>query len=250
MKIHTTYLITNVVNKKMYVGVTSATKETRWKFHVYESKAGINTVLNRAILHYGEEKFVVTEIEQKNTIEESHESEKKYIKEYKTFYIFGFGYNMTTGGDGVPNFFVTEELRNRFRMNAARKDSPLRTPEARRKNGLTRKGDKHYVHKFSLEKRREKILCMETPEAVAKRAGDNHYRRKPGWKLDEKVASKQAEKCRQLKIDRAAVRNECLALMKLYNVHLDLPSHGNSGSIDFWTKNIFKVQLLAANVIL
>lgn len=250
MKIHTTYLITNTANGKKYVGVTSTTKEIRWKFHVYEAKSGINTVLNRAILHYGEEKFTLSEIELKNSIEESFESEKKHIKEYKTFYIFGFGYNMTTGGDGVPNYIMSEETRNKHRLNWTGDKSPMRNPIFAAKNGLARRGTKHYTHKLSLEDRIKKASLMITPECNAKRQGKNHYRNKPGWKLDENVRIKQAEKCRQLKIDRAAVRNECLALMQLHNIQLELPKHGNSGSIEFWTRNIFKVKLLVANVII
>lgn len=93
------YLITNIKNKKKYVGASFGTLSNRWKWHL--SKAHINKKkgsLAEAILKYGSENFTKRIIKRSN---ELSKDERLYIKRYNT--IAPDGYNLATGGIGYGN---------------------------------------------------------------------------------------------------------------------------------------------------
>lgn len=105
------YLITNLVNNKLYVGQTVNTISHRWKDHLYESYNGnkSNSLLHRAIVKYGESNFDVKEIEecQDNLL---NEREKYWIKYYDTYYTHDKGYNLSYGGEGNTKYSDEEIL--------------------------------------------------------------------------------------------------------------------------------------------
>jgi group I intron endonuclease len=106
------YLLTNIVNGKRYVGITSLTIEKRWKRHVKAAlRDGKDTILYRAIKKYGPDKFRCEKLEE---VDEDlvGTMEVKYISELNTFFARGCGYNMTKGGDGgCKGYIHTPETR-------------------------------------------------------------------------------------------------------------------------------------------
>ena len=93
------YKITNKVNNKVYIGLTTLTLEYRWKRHITESKNVSNEKhLYKAIRKYGLENFLVEEIDHSSSLEELGELERKYIKQFDSTNP-NRGYNLTAGGE-------------------------------------------------------------------------------------------------------------------------------------------------------
>lgn len=93
------YLITNLINGKVYVGKTTGTLENRWKQHVEAASRNIDTHLYRAIRKYGAENFKIESLYYGD--ENLNELERYYIKQYNSFQNPTVGYNETRGGDGI-----------------------------------------------------------------------------------------------------------------------------------------------------
>ena len=94
------YKITNKINNKIYIGITTRTLNERWNEHK-------NRILERtshlysALRVYGIENFTIESIDENaQTKEELYELEKYYIKLYNSNNP-DFGYNATIGGEGV-----------------------------------------------------------------------------------------------------------------------------------------------------
>lgn len=98
------YKITNIVNNKIYIGLTTQTIKERWRQHVssaYSKKSkSYNEVFKKAIRKYGENSFRIEEIDNASTLEELKEKERYWIAYYNCCYANGgIGYNGTEGGD-------------------------------------------------------------------------------------------------------------------------------------------------------
>lgn len=94
------YLITNEITKDCYIGYTSKTLEERFQRHIYNSKYGGKTYLNRAIRKYGPENFSIKVLQEDGNL---IEDETYWIQKMNPTY------NMTNGGEGgdtssSPNF--------------------------------------------------------------------------------------------------------------------------------------------------
>lgn len=98
------YLITNIKNKKQYVGITKFSIEERFLQH---TKRGF--ILTEAIQKYGSQNFSIELIEEVESAERAYELEIYYIREYNTK--APNGYNLTDGGDGIFGWEPTEEYR-------------------------------------------------------------------------------------------------------------------------------------------
>ena len=93
------YKITNLINNKVYIGLTTTTLDYRWARHVTESKNPQNTKhLYKAMRKYGIDSFNIEEIDRAETLDELGELERKYIKEYNST-DYKCGYNLTAGGE-------------------------------------------------------------------------------------------------------------------------------------------------------
>ena len=93
------YKITNIVNKKQYIGVTSSSMAERWKQHLYKYNAPGHTYeypLYRAMRKYGTENFYCEQIEEVDN-DILSEREIYWIDFYNTY---EKGYNATRGGEG------------------------------------------------------------------------------------------------------------------------------------------------------
>ena len=105
------YLITNLVNNKIYIGKTANSIVNRWKEHVYDSNSNnfSNSLLHKAIKKYGESNFKIEELEScDDTL--LNEKERYYIELYNSFFLKGKGYNLTYGGEGAVKYSDKEIL--------------------------------------------------------------------------------------------------------------------------------------------
>lgn len=87
------YLITNTINNKKYVGITTRNISDRFKEHC---KA--NSYIGKAIRKYGKNNFVIQILDMAHSKEDLFDLEVKYISNYNSY---RDGYNQTIGGDGA-----------------------------------------------------------------------------------------------------------------------------------------------------
>lgn len=111
------YMVTNSVNGKRYIGITTRKFSKRINEHKYDSlsrKHSNKSYFHKAICKYGFNKFIFEVIEEifdnnyENLCNKLNDLEKYYIKYYNT-YDKRFGYNLTLGGDGVRGFVMSDE---------------------------------------------------------------------------------------------------------------------------------------------
>lgn len=92
------YKITNIINGKIYIGMTQRTVEERFQEHLKDSNRRTfeKRPLYDAIRKYGKEAFIV------ETIEETDFPDKREVYWIEYYQSFKYGYNATKGGDGKP----------------------------------------------------------------------------------------------------------------------------------------------------
>lgn len=94
------YKVTNKINGKVYIGLTTKELKVRKSKHLYASNCSEKTsiIFYNAIKKYGWDSFTWEIIDQSYDTENLKEKERFWIKHYESNLI---GYNMTEGGDGV-----------------------------------------------------------------------------------------------------------------------------------------------------
>ena len=112
------YLITNTVNGKGYVGQTIRTLKERFKGHCHA-----DSVLGRAIRHYGKKNFKLEILKTCATKEELNEWECRYIVELGTK--VPNGYNIADGGGGTVGCKHTPETCAKISALLSGKNHPL-----------------------------------------------------------------------------------------------------------------------------
>lgn len=108
------YKITNLVNGKIYIGITSETVNARWMRHCNHAKNGDKGFLYNAIRKYGKDNFIKEELACSLNWENLCEIEKILISQYSSFNN-SIGYNLTKGGEGAYGRVVTHETREKIR---------------------------------------------------------------------------------------------------------------------------------------
>lgn len=93
------YLITNLVNGKVYVGKTKRKLYTRWLQHLSFSRQNRKTAISLALRKYGSENFTIHTIQTTSDDEELDRLERDWIF-LMSSRVDQNGYNMTPGGDG------------------------------------------------------------------------------------------------------------------------------------------------------
>lgn len=126
------YKITNTINNKAYIGITTKTPEERWRAHLNAIKTGKGCPLLRsAVNKHGADKFKI------ETLiicfdDALFKLEKEYIKKYNT--LAPNGYNAHEGGNGGACFTGkkhSQETKNKLREITCRFISNL-TDEQKR----------------------------------------------------------------------------------------------------------------------
>lgn len=158
-------------NGKSYIGQTTQSLKARKKKHKYDYNSK-NNVFYRAIRKYGWENIIWEVIDTADKLDVLDEREIYWIKYYNTYIHWknANGYNMTTGGHGVNNRWVSEETKQKLSIALKGKllgeKNPLfgipRSEEVKRKISIARKGkfsgEEHYLFgKHLSEKTKIKI---------------------------------------------------------------------------------------------
>ena len=145
------YLITNLINNKKYVGITTRTLKNRWSEHCYPTKSRPGRLLSKAIKKYGKENFKVELIEELHNIsgEILLSKETFYIEKYNTFVDNGFGYNLIK--ESTQKFIYSELTREK--MSKSKKGNKnnfygkLHTTKSKRLMSKSHKGNKSHLGK-------------------------------------------------------------------------------------------------------
>lgn len=103
------YKLTNKLNNKSYIGLTTKSIEERFQAHLDKANKEKSAV-QKAMIKYGKENFEIVEIDIASSKDELYEKERYWICHYDTFN--GYGYNLTNGGGGITD--MSQEIRDKI----------------------------------------------------------------------------------------------------------------------------------------
>lgn len=189
----TVYLITNEVNGKRYVGVTTKTLKRRWKAHRNAAVSGSYYWLHKAMRKYGNDAFVMEELAVAWCRDLAAQIEERLIAFFGTYWLDGRGYNQTRGGDGhkkectpetrlrlsaaMKNKFTSEEMSQKARGNTNLRGR-ARTEEATRKQSLG-------MTRYPLTYKGETLTMWEWSNRTGIKPTTIRGRLKAGWTPEE-----------------------------------------------------------------
>lgn len=104
------YKITNLINNKVYIGLTLQKLSVRWSQHIYFSKFS-NRKLYKAIRKYGHSNFTIESLDVSESIEELCVKEVYWINFYKATID---GYNNSSGGTYYQHSTDCKQLMSRL----------------------------------------------------------------------------------------------------------------------------------------
>lgn len=105
------YRITNTLNGKFYIGVTTQSLASRFSQHMSCSRTKpIQGHFQRAIRKHGREAFIIEELAKFETGNDGLAAEMHFILEFKPHY------NSTAGGEGVSGYKLTAEAKARISL--------------------------------------------------------------------------------------------------------------------------------------
>lgn len=119
---HTIYKITNLVNGKIYIGLTKHSLESRMKSHITAANLtslkptrNKSRVLMRAIVKHGSDNFIIESIDTASSRFEAGEKEKYWIEKLDAR--GDNGYNMTDGGEGICGYSLSDSHKKTLSEN-------------------------------------------------------------------------------------------------------------------------------------
>lgn len=140
------YKATNIINGKIYIGLSTKSLKHRKKGHYYNSIKP-KSHFHKSLRKYRKEDFTWKVIDTADNIDDLKEMEVAWIAYYNSY---NKGYNGTEGGDGTFGKFVSKEARKK--MSMIHKGKTI-TKEHRDKTSASQKGK--IIPNETMEKRRE-----------------------------------------------------------------------------------------------
>lgn len=207
MQLYEIYLITNKVNNKRYVGQTMSQKGylSRWEEHIGEALcargAEGSSVFHKAIRKYSADNFEVKRLLKDIPESEIDFLEQVCIKRFNTFYIDGYGYNMTLGGQGVHGYKHTDATKKKISETLKNRPS-MWTPELIARVQET----KRRTHVY--ERRRESAWRQHLSESAKKR-----FETEPGTFLGRKHTDSAKNKISQANTGKKRTEDVKLAFV-------------------------------------
>jgi len=111
------YKLTNTLNNKIYIGLTTESISERCRKRIAEAKYrdSRNSYILNAIRKHGSEVFKVEQIDTAITLEELQQKEIFYIQQYNSTNR-KIGYNLTKGGEGNLGLKMSDETKEKIRQ--------------------------------------------------------------------------------------------------------------------------------------
>ena len=135
------YKITNIINDKLYFGVTQQELKIRWQQHKCNSNKKSYYLYN-AMKKYGIENFIIKVVFEANTKKEMLEKEIELITLFKTNNRL-YGYNNSTGGESSRKGCKTsQETKNKISEYQKKRIRKPHSQETKDKIGIANKNNK------------------------------------------------------------------------------------------------------------
>ena len=151
------YKITNKENKKSYVGCTIKSIGDRFREHVSRCKK-TQTKFCSALKKYGQDGFILEQIDSCDNTTRMYELEKFYIKEYNTY---NKGYNLTYGGEGCIGYTHSDETIQKLKdMENNHKDltyEEIYGKDSEKQKEKRRESVKNYWSNVSEEEKKKRV---------------------------------------------------------------------------------------------
>jgi group I intron endonuclease len=160
------YKLTNSINGKCYIGISSRAVDVRWMEHVARMRSGErkSNRLYTALAKYGPENFKIEVIAYAFSEEEVRALETHYIKKFNSYLK---GYNCNLGGHGFLHF--PEHIKRK--ISKAQKGKII-SAESRAKMSKAKLGDSRCAKKFGVhlnkgaENPRAKSYLVQFPDGT------------------------------------------------------------------------------------
>ena len=127
-KTNEVYKVVNIINGKIYVGITNQGYKIRWYKHCSDAIHDSSFPIHQAIRKYGVANFTVEVLEVCENIDLLKEREQYWIKELNSRTINGEGYNLTDGGDGTFGRKHSKETKEKIRASMMGKNVGPKPP--------------------------------------------------------------------------------------------------------------------------
>lgn len=137
------YIIKNIVNNKIYIGLSVNGGIKRYWKHMSEARCGSSFPIHRAIRKWGERNFelyILHTLEEGKDPKELYDLEKYYIALHKSNNK-SIGYNLTAGGDGTIGRLHSDETKDKIRQKAIGRKASEETKAKMKVSALTKKGN-------------------------------------------------------------------------------------------------------------
>ncbi len=158
------YKITNKINNKIYIGITSQSLKKRWYNHC--GKKSNCTLLRNAINKYGKLNFQIDQIDSASSKEDLEQKEKYWIAHYRSNQT-KFGYNLLSGGFYKSKH--SELTKQKMSLSRTGKIMPDTTRLALRKANTNRRMPEK-VKKALLDANETKIVTEETRKKLSEKS--------------------------------------------------------------------------------
>jgi group I intron endonuclease len=226
------YMITNTINDKKYIGITTVGVHKRWKNHLKEVISGKRKrAIHFAIKKYGINSFIINHIASSKNLEDLLDTEKALIKQHNTQ--VPNGYNLTAGGEGLFGYKFSPESIEKMRISH-RGFKPKRESIEKTRIAITGKPKTPEHNKKVSDKKREwwanKDLSYKKSLAIKIRNGQNHHILNEERVSIIKLGILSGKKNREIAQDLGEDPNH-IASIKCGRIWKDIPPHGFSEGI-------------------
>lgn len=193
---YVSYLVTNLINGKRYVGITNKTIQKRWTRHCKDAMNGVTNLLQRAISKYGSEAFIIVELHTYADAGEAKKDEVRLIADLKTFSFDAdsHGYNMTRGGGGAMGYRFSDEQKAKMSARAKETNAMRGKTHSEETKRQMSESHKRTVHSpETLEKMRERAIQMGKLNIGKKHTEQSRKKMSEGHKIPVQQRSVEGE---------------------------------------------------------
>lgn len=165
------YKITNNVNGKIYIGLTTRSLHERFIQHCCHSNKGSKSLIHQAILKYGRDNFTIEQIDESETKSDLDEKEDFWINYYNSMNT-SVGYNLKSGGAKGKGYKHTDVTKKIISESGKGK---TRSEETKKHMSDAQKLVKHQKHKESTKQKMSWThMCHSTSESTRQKISNSN----------------------------------------------------------------------------